>query len=273
MRFTAILLFLLPALSNPSCGSRTTSAEDPAPEGEKKSEEAEANPDEKSGTSEEEKSQASDHAVAGTATTEDPASPGGTGNLNPKTEAVKTEALPQSGSQSVQGAVCGSVLGEIDGIQVFSNGNHTGTGTSCAGATGEHGNRYQCVELMNRYYMTLYDAPLISCDARDCLKKFSAQAKHFYTYANGKMPKPRRGDTIVFDGGSYGHVGLVTHVAGERVAFINQNSATLMGIVTYKLGKMGSWGQLRATGLIRHRQSRLTVSRPSAQPPAAIDPG
>jgi surface antigen len=158
------------------------------------------------------------------------------------------------GSQTLAGG-CGGVLGSVDGVSAYSNGYHTGTGNSCAGTGGTHGYLYQCVELVNRYFMTKFQAPRVYCNAKDCLDSFGASSGAFEAYSNGRVPMPRKGDAITFSGGTYGHIALVSSVQGNQVTILNQNTASAYGTLTFAQGRLANWGSMTTQGLIRNRRN------------------
>lgn len=169
-----------------------------------------------------------------------------------------TACGPQADSDRAQTLAggCGNVLGSVDGVSAYSNGIHTGTGNSCAGTGGTHGYLYQCVELVNRYFMTKFQAPRVYCNANECFGAFGASSRAFETHSNGRIPMPRKGDAITFSGGTYGHIALVSAVQGNQVTILNQNTQTAYGTLTFSQGRLTNWGSMTTEGLIRNRNNR-----------------
>lgn len=164
----------------------------------------------------------------------------------------------KNSSSLVSSTRCGTIVGSLDGIPVYSNGSSTGSGHSCAGTDGEFGYKYQCVEFANRYFMTKFGSPLIYCDAKDCLEAYAAESRHFTTFDNGKIPRIQKGDAIVFSGGRWGHIALVSNVDGNQITFINQNSERVYGTILLNRQTLSSWGNMDVLGIIRSKN--LTAS-------------
>lgn len=133
------------------------------------------------------------------------------------------------------------------GVDVRSNGGN-GCASGCA-VRSTYGAKYQCVELVNRFVRTQgWVASNIMGNAHQILK--NAPASVFEKHSAGDGYLPVSGDVIVWSGGSsgYGHVAVVSAVAGNVVTFVEQN-ASKTG--SYRL-KANSTGRLAQYGALRH---------------------
>ncbi len=170
----------------------------------------------------------------------------------------KPGSIESDPSLSLTGTTaCGTVLAYIDGIEVFSNGPYTGSGNSCAGMGGYYGYQYQCKELVMRYFMKKFDSPRVYCDAKDCLEAFG-KFPEYLTYKNGSLTEPRKGDALVFTGGQWGHIAMITEVTRNQIYFVQQNTSSAYGHITYQNNWMGNYGSLKPKGFIRHKSSTNT---------------
>lgn len=167
--------------------------------------------------------------------------------------AQRDQALDEGSALSASIKPCGEVIGSIDGINAYSNGKFTNSGNSCAGEGGKYGYLYQCKELVSRYFMVKYKAPMVYCHAGSCLEKFASYPAHFSTFKNGSGAKPQRGDAIVFKGYTYGHIALVTEVKNGAVHFIQQNTNSATGQLAIDAkGYMSGYNGFTVYGIIRH---------------------
>jgi len=116
---------------------------------------------------------------------------------------------------------CGTTLTTWNGTSAHSNGQFTGTGTSCGGV-GTYGYQYQCVELVMRHFSTNWGVSWKVGYAKYTLDQ--APAGQVDVYKNGDTAHPPLpGDMLVWSNGIYGHVALVTQVTGSAVSVIEQN--------------------------------------------------
>ena len=105
-------------------------------------------------------------------------------------------------------------------LTVYSNGNDTGTGYSCAGS-GTYGLQFQCVELVMRHFETHWGLHW-SGNAKDLLNNAPKSTVDVYMNGDGAHP-PVPGDMIVWTNGAYGHVALVTNVHAGGIDILEQN--------------------------------------------------
>lgn len=131
---------------------------------------------------------------------------------------------PSGEEQALQMPACGTSLASFDGVDARSNGSHTGTGVGCAGVGGvANGLRYQCVELVMRYFKTKWNLRWYG-NAKTLLDGAPRADVNVYDNGDGAHP-PVPGDMLVWTNGSYGHVALVTEVGSDYVDIIEQNVA------------------------------------------------
>lgn len=116
----------------------------------------------------------------------------------------------------------GEILGVENGVEVRAYG----VGGS---VRGEFGLEYECVELVNRYYVQVLGYRNMTRTGHAESYFWDARAKGLIAFQNGSSTPPAIHDILVFDGGesdgSVGHVAVVVGVdvdAGS-VTFIQQN--------------------------------------------------
>lgn len=137
------------------------------------------------------------------------------------------------------------------GVDVRSNGGN-GCASGCA-VRSTYGAKYQCVELVNRFIRTQgWVASNIMGNAHQILRNAPESVFEKHAAGDGYFPVP--GDVIVWSGGSsgYGHVAVVSAVAGKTVTFVEQNASTTG---TYRLkadatGRLANYGALRHSGYL-----------------------
>jgi len=93
-------------------------------------------------------------------------------------------------------------------------------GSENPGVTGGGNWYYQCVELANRWVESL-GAPRIDGNANQLCS--NADRRAYDVHRRGTAYEPVPGDLLVWDGGSMGHVGVVTEVSASKMVFANQN--------------------------------------------------
>jgi hypothetical protein len=137
-------------------------------------------------------------------------------------EYVGTEGIPTPPACS---AVCGSDDGlTFAGQEAFSNGSYTGGGSSCAGS-----DHYQCVEWVDRvhkHYGTTYGSNWTGNAYTGYLGSTGSAAfqKGLVPFAPGtSYDAPLTGDIVVWSGGTYGHVGVITAVGASSATVTDQN--------------------------------------------------
>ena len=133
---------------------------------------------------------------------------------------------------------CGAILASYKGVPARSNQNYPYG--SCGGRS-EYGLQYQCVEYVRRFYHLVK-----GFETREGRRAERWEWEHAGTYftnagdkgleafENGGPVPPRPDDILVFQGGPYGHVAIVTAVTDDHIEFIEQNfSPTGTGRLAY----------------------------------------
>lgn len=108
--------------------------------------------------------------------------------------------------------------------------NSTGATSTCS-----YGDRFQCVEYVRRFYSLRQDTAervdtsgWVGLNAVNFIKvdangNFSSPLKGFTAFPNNGTTLPLPDDIIVFKGGGFGHVAIVTSVTSSNVNIIEQN--------------------------------------------------
>lgn len=114
----------------------------------------------------------------------------------------------------------GTVLGSHHGVTLHAYG----LGGS---VRGEYGLEYECVELINRYYVQVLGHRNLTRTGDADTYFWSATAKGLRAFSNGGPVAPAVHDILVFDGGpedgEVGHVAIIVAVTDTNVTFIQQN--------------------------------------------------
>ena len=116
----------------------------------------------------------------------------------------------------------GEILGTHNGVSVYAYG-------SGGSVRGDYGLEYECVELVNRYYVQVLGHRNMTKTGHAESYYWDAREKGLIAYNNGESVAPSVHDILVFDGGqddgSVGHVAIVVEVDKERgsITFIEQN--------------------------------------------------
>ncbi len=139
---------------------------------------------------------------------------------------VSVSAVHAEGGNSVpcsQKMVSGCVLTTLDGVNVYFNS----WDPSADEGAYLYGYKWQCVELIQRYYGVKYNYPGIWAPyyAYQTFDSWGHPAT-MTAYPNGSSTIPQKGDVLVFDktwDDPYGHVALVRSVSKGRIDFVQQN--------------------------------------------------
>ncbi len=141
-------------------------------------------------------------------------------------------------------------------------------GSMNPGVQGRYAWLYQCMELANRWLVDGLGAPIIpGAGAHEMCGNADRSAYDVYYGSSSHVPMP--GDVLVWDGYTYGHVGVVASVSPSAITFANQNFGSggnqYPMLTTPRSGNFfGSpWGDagLRAKCLIHPK--KLGASAPS----------
>ncbi len=119
-----------------------------------------------------------------------------------------------------QGGGWGTILTSLDSVPVYSNAGNTDNGC----VTG-YGLSYQCVELAQRYFALRWGYPAIWSGVYGAADMRTQHPGDIVFTPNGGVPGPQKGDALVFNGGTFGHVALVSGVdrAHDRIEVVEQN--------------------------------------------------
>ena len=123
----------------------------------------------------------------------------------------------------------GTILGEHQGVTVHAYG----WGDS---VRGNYGLEYECVELINRYYVQVLGHRNMTKTGDADTYFWNAKAKGLQAFPNGGVDAPAVNDILVLDGGpedgSVGHVAIVVEVDVSQgtITFIEQNMKVLTAV-------------------------------------------
>jgi CHAP domain len=122
-----------------------------------------------------------------------------------------------------QNKIVGCVLTTLDGVNVYFNGWYPAADEGAY----EFGYKWQCVELIQRYYAEKFGYPGIWAPFY-AYQTFDdwGHPTTMTAYPNGSPTTPQDGDVLVFDrtwDDPYGHVALVRSVSGGKITFVQQN--------------------------------------------------
>ena len=107
----------------------------------------------------------------------------------------------------VWGSGWGTVLTRLDGVPVYWN-----AGDVDNGCDGTYGILYQCVELTHRYFALRWGYPPTWAGVGAAADMRVNHPGDIQFIPNGGAPGPREGDALIFYGGGFGHVALVSGV-------------------------------------------------------------
>jgi len=124
----------------------------------------------------------------------------------------------------------GTDLGAFNGVSAYSNCDHSCVECNnfCESLNYINdvyvGIKWQCVEYVRRYYLSVYDLDLASRHRGDANTWYAnAAAMGLNSYPNGGDITPQVGDILVSDVKDYGHVAIVRSVSDGEVCTIQQN--------------------------------------------------
>ncbi len=129
-----------------------------------------------------------------------------------------SDDVPCSRSKEV-----GCVLTTLDGVDVHFNGMVAPDREEYY----EYGFKWECVELVQRYYAEKHGYPGIWAPGA-AYQAFDdwGHPSNMVAYPNGSKVKPRQGDVLVFgptDINPYGHMAIVKSVQNGQITFVQQN--------------------------------------------------
>jgi hypothetical protein len=126
---------------------------------------------------------------------------------------------------------CGAELAWVDGVSVRSNGQKQGSGESCsppynAPAWRDFGPRWQCVELLSRYFHGVHGVPIpFDADASELCAVAKVRMSGWVRVHAGDDYAPRHGDAVVLDRPPFGHAAIVDAVDRDDVVVFEQNAS------------------------------------------------
>ncbi|MCL2625404.1 MAG: CHAP domain-containing protein [Cystobacterineae bacterium] len=129
----------------------------------------------------------------------------------------------------------GEPIDSLNGVVVYYNGPIGNvSGRNLTADNYNLGQKYQCVEFVKRYYYEYYHHKMPDSygHAKDFfderLQDGEMNEKRALTqYQNPSQSKPQTGDLLVFGGGAYGHVAIVSDVREGEIEIIQQNPGIL----------------------------------------------
>jgi surface antigen len=132
------------------------------------------------------------------------------------------------GGPSPAPASFGSYLGEVNGVEVYSNGASTYYSDSAHYVGSVYtGIEWQCVEFVRRYYLTRFTLDLAAAwqaTNRDANQWYNnAGEMNLDSISNGGTKPPEVDDILVSEGGSNGHIAIVRSRSGNQVCTTQQN--------------------------------------------------
>jgi hypothetical protein len=144
------------------------------------------------------------------------------------------------------------------GVNVYSNGasitytpdkpnNYVTNSTGVSTLSGE---KWQCVELVNRLYLTRGWISSTWYGSGNTLKDHLPTGLTFE--ANGSITYLNPGDVITLNDGGYGHAAIVNSVSGTSVQIVNQNTPSVYSSATFtnKSLDMSGWDEYRVQGVV-----------------------
>lgn len=129
-------------------------------------------------------------------------------------------------------AKLGKEIDSYKGVAVYFNGKNSENNYGCHYSEDGYyyGEKWQCVEFVKRFY---YDAKGhrmtdVLGNAKDFFDPAVAQGKlnhrrGLLQFRNGGNVRPEVDDLLVFTGGKYGHVAIITVVNEDAIEIIQQN--------------------------------------------------
>lgn len=136
----------------------------------------------------------------------------------------------------------GTLLGTVDGVEVrynplgyVSNINNTYNGTTT-------GMKWQCVELVNRYYLQVYGMDIRISGTNAYQYYGTASQRGLVAKSNGGTTAPRVGDVLCFSGGSggLGHVMIISEVSSNQVKVAHQNGGSSLAPIGCSFTRNGN---------------------------------
>lgn len=139
------------------------------------------------------------------------------------------------------------------GVDVYSNGNSAtnSSGNNYSGST-LLGEKWQCVEMVNRLYFT--KGWISSTWYGNGNQLYNNAPSGLIKESQGSITSLSSGDVISLDDGGAGHAAIINAVGGSTVQIVNQNTPAVYSAATYnataKTITMVGWGAYSVVGVI-----------------------
>ena len=140
----------------------------------------------------------------------------------------------------------GKKLASHRGVPAYGNGPDPEFSPSYA--VMEHGYAFQCVEYANRFMATVHGTGNLKGTGH--AKSYANRGDGGLTWVdNGPGKVPQESDIIVFSGGKYGHIGVVSAAGPGGVTLVHQNwGSSGTASLSVSEGGVGSLGGYRVVG-------------------------
>lgn len=147
---------------------------------------------------------------------------------------AKADTTVLTGSQWLNG----------QGVNVMSGGDGSNNYVTVNGQPVLSGSKWQCVELINRLYLTRgWITANWYGNGGGSLGMYNYAPSNLTKELNGSITYLSPGDVVALDGGSdgNGHVAIINSISGNTVQLVNQNTQSVYGTSTYSNGSLTSW--------------------------------
>jgi hypothetical protein len=145
------------------------------------------------------------------------------------------------------------------GVNVYSNGNSAGNvwGNSytnnSSGQSVFLGSKWQCVELINRLYVTRgWISGTWFGNGGGAQSIYNSAPPNLSKQPNGSITFLRPGDVVALDNGGDGHAAIVNSVSGSTAQLVNQNTGAVYSSAQFSGGRltMSGWTGYSVRGVI-----------------------
>ncbi|MBK6543792.1 MAG: CHAP domain-containing protein [Saprospiraceae bacterium] len=147
-----------------------------------------------------------------------------------KEEFIPTQILnPENNStnlthQLIQRSKCGDEIGTYLGTPVYYNDSNCSGYNTFNGYT--TGLKWQCVEYVNRLYKSYYGREIRNPSGNANIYYNTSQERNLDAFKNGGTIPPATGDIICSNGGTWGHVAVVSGIEKDSIKVTHQNFGT-----------------------------------------------
>lgn len=146
------------------------------------------------------------------------------------------------------------------GVDVYSNGATAGGPSpntykyvnNANGVSTQTGIKWQCVELINRLYLTRgWTTSTWFGNGGGTNGLYQNAPAGLTKEPNGSITYLNPGDVVSLDDGGFGHAGIVNSVSGSTVQIVNQNTAAVYSTATFSSGTLTSpWSGYTVHGVV-----------------------